>query len=151
MRTLEQRRDQTDTSKHCLPLPNDDQGAMMKYSIAIRSLFFVVAASLMITVMPAVCLANGVANSFYVNQVRVDKNGHGYVSFAQPLQSTPPACVSSTWSSVLAFDATTAGGKAILALALTAKATGKPIWAQGTGQCTIYSQMEDWSFGLVNP
>lgn len=47
----------------------------------------------------------------------------------------------------LSFDATTGGGKAIMAAALPAKATGVAVTAYGTGTYGIYggTHVEDWS------
>jgi hypothetical protein len=60
------------------------------------------------------------------------------------------ACVTPAYANALAFDANTAGGKAILATALAAKATGSIIIAYGTGACSIYSSvLEDWNYGVI--
>jgi hypothetical protein len=86
-----------------------------------------------------------------VTSVRVDSNGKGLVTFAQAIGGTPPGCVVGAYASALAFDATTAGGKAVLALALTAKATGVTVSAFGLGTCAVYgSYVEDWNYGTAN-
>ncbi len=95
-------------------------------------------------------LARGEATSFDVNHVRIDKSGTGYVEFVSPLVAqggTLPTC-GSLYPKALAFDTNTAGGKAIFALALAAKASGDKIFARGTNDCTIYPDtMEDWAYG----
>jgi hypothetical protein len=93
--------------------------------------------------------ANGVADTFQVDYVRVDANGYGYVQFTTPLVGTPAACIQPDYAKVLAFDTNTAAGKAILAVALQAKASDAKIYAKGTGDCPIYGVMEKWSWGYV--
>lgn len=83
-----------------------------------------------------------------VKYVRVDKSGAGYVFFVTPLVNTPASCGSS-YPNVLAFDTTTDGGKSILSVVLTAKATSKRVVAYGSGFCDIYSVIETWNYGLV--
>ena len=85
-----------------------------------------------------------------VVSVRVDQTGHGMVFFSQAVGSAPPSCVISAYANALAFDANTAGGKAVLALALAAKATGAVISASGLGTCAIFSSfVEDWDYGVA--
>lgn len=81
--------------------------------------------------------------------VRVDATGRGMVVFNDNIGGTPPACRHSSYFNALAFDANTAGGKAILALALSAKATGSPVQANGNGTCIAYGGafVEDWDYG----
>ena len=97
--------------------------------------------------MPA--LAGGAVFG-HVTQVRVDKDGHGIVFFDVAVGGTPPACVTAPYLSALAFNMADAGGKAILAVALQAKATGAALEAYGTGVCGIYpAVMEDWFYGKL--
>lgn len=83
-----------------------------------------------------------------VINVRVDKDGRGYVRFDQPLSGTPASCISGH-NEHLAFDLNTDGGKGIMSIALAAQASGKSIKARGTGQCDIYSIIESWSWGYT--
>ena len=86
-----------------------------------------------------------------VVSVRVDGNGRGMVVFDKNLGGTPPECVSIHYKKALAFDAKTDGGKAVLAFALSAKATGSRVVAYGIGQCGIYggSVVETWNYGQL--
>ncbi|MEP0176630.1 MAG: hypothetical protein ABJH28_09240 [Paraglaciecola sp.] len=93
--------------------------------------------------------AAGVANTFTVGFVRVDKSGKGYVQFTEALTGTRPACSKSNYSSALAFDTTSEGGKSILSVAFMAKATGSTLYVVGTNTCDVYGVMEDWSYGRV--
>lgn len=80
--------------------------------------------------------------------VRVDRDGHGLVMFDRPVGGTPPGCVIAYYANALAFNANEAGGKATLALALAAKASGDPVTAYGSGTCTTYGAwVEDWDYG----
>ncbi len=92
--------------------------------------------------------AEGIANTLTVDNVRVDRSGVGYVRFTTPLISTPPACAT-TYPNHLSFNTNTPGGQAILSIALTAKASGKRIYAKGAGTCDIYTVVESWSWGYL--
>jgi hypothetical protein len=94
--------------------------------------------------------ANGTITAHVVG-VRVDKDGRGMVIFDQQVGGAPASCRHSAYLNALSFDANTAGGRAIEATALTAKATGAPVNAWGTGDCSIYggAWVEDWSYGIV--
>jgi hypothetical protein len=92
----------------------------------------------------------GVILSAKVVKVRVDSDGRGMVIFDQVVGGAPPGCVIAYYSTAMAFNATTAGGKAIMAMALTAKATGASIVVDGTGVCGHYTAyVEDWSYGEI--
>lgn len=95
-----------------------------------------------------IAIAQGTANYFEVDFVRVDKSGKGYVNFKSPIIGEPASCTT-TYLNALAFDTKTDGGKSILSVALTAQATGKKILAKGTGDCGVYGVMEDWNWGFV--
>lgn len=72
--------------------------------------------------------------------------------FAQNISGTPATCRHpSAYNNALAFDANTPGGKAILAIALSAKATGAPVSANGNGTCAVYggAHVEDWDYGVL--
>lgn len=91
----------------------------------------------------------GQVNGGEVAQVRIDKSGKGYVKFTSNLTNSPAACIQSGYESVLAFDTNEAGGKAIYSLVLAAQASGKKINATGTGACSVYGMIEDWSWGYI--
>lgn len=88
-----------------------------------------------------------------ISAVRVDKSGKGYVVLVQAPTGTVAECRDSTYSKHLAFDTGTPGGRAVLALVLTAHAQGASIAAYGTGTCTFYPtephRIEDWSYGFI--
>ena len=93
-------------------------------------------------------VAGGSVGSAKVSQVRIDYDGRGMVIFDRSL-TTYPACVNGGFTNALSFDTTTTGGRSILAVLLTAKATGSSITAYGAGTCNIYPQYtEDWSYGF---
>lgn len=91
----------------------------------------------------------GVSNSFFVENVRVDASGKGYVRFSKQLASEGGLPVCSTHSHHLAFNVNTMEGKAIMSLVLAAKASKKPVYAKGTGDCSIYSVVESWDWGRI--
>ncbi len=94
--------------------------------------------------------AAGLANGYVVDYVRVDHTGLAYVNFTSALINTPASCTESPgFTKALAFDTNTAGGKSILSVVLTAKVTGKTIYAVGTGLCENYGIMENWSYGWM--
>lgn len=97
--------------------------------------------------------AKGVAYNATVEDVRIDHSGHGFIKFKETLKdaysSTIPECTQEQYSNMLAFDVNTAGGKAIMAIALSAKVSGKLIHGVGRGKCDIYGVMEDWEYGWV--
>lgn len=92
--------------------------------------------------------AEGIANNLTVFQVRVDGTGLGYVQFTTALTGTPASCASSH-PYQLSFDANTAGGKAILSMVLSAKMSGKHIYATGTNSCEGYTVVERWGTGYL--
>lgn len=89
-----------------------------------------------------------------VDLVRVDKSGKGYVVFDSPLAGDVAACRTSQYTRHLAFDANTAGGKAVLASALAAKASGATMTATSAGTCANYGSashgVEDWNYGYMH-
>lgn len=90
-----------------------------------------------------------VPDNAHVIQVRVDADGRGMIFFDQPL-GTPSACgQDSSYKNALAFSATS--GKAALAMALSAKATGATVGAYGTGACGVYGDyVEDFAYGMMH-
>lgn len=91
--------------------------------------------------------ASGSATNLAVGEILVDYVGRGVVRFNGPLTGTPPAC--STHGEHFAFDANTAGGRAVLSLVLAAQASGKTIRAYGKGTCDIHPNIESWSWGAI--
>lgn len=96
-------------------------------------------------------LAAGSIGNAKVIQVRIDQDGRGMVVFDQLIAGAPATCVHPAYTNALAFNATTGGGKAIMAMALTAKTTGASIAVYGTGACGIYggANVEDWDYGVI--
>lgn len=96
-------------------------------------------------------LAAGAIGSAKVINVRIDQDGKGMVIFDQPIAGTPATCVHPAYTNALSFNTTTGGGKAIMAMALTAKTTGASVTVYGTGACEIYggAHVEDWSYGVI--
>jgi hypothetical protein len=81
----------------------------------------------------------------HVIQVRVDRQGQGMVVFDATISGTQPSCVAAPYVNAFAFDANTAGGRAILSTALSAKATGSMVTVYGNAACSTYgSYVEDW-------
>jgi hypothetical protein len=58
-----------------------------------------------------------------------------------------PAC---NTQSRYAFDGTTAAGKQLTALILTAFAMGRTVTFVGTGSCTVWGDSEDLSYATIN-
>lgn len=83
-----------------------------------------------------------------VLQVRVDSSGLGFIRFDVPRGHAPAACGDSH-NYHLAFNTNTNGGKGILSLALTARSTGQTLVAIGSGECSGYNVVENWSWGYV--
>lgn len=101
------------------------------------------------SLIPCQVFAAGYVNAT-VAMVRIDQSGRGMVFFDQNIGGTPPGCVISNYRSALGFDTSTAGGRAIYAMALAAKATGAAISVSGLGTCTIFGGfVEDWDTGVV--
>lgn len=86
-----------------------------------------------------------------VTQIRVDVDGRAMIFFDQPLGGTPATCVHQAYKSALGVNASTEGGKAVLSMALAAKATGSPVTAYGLGVCGVYggSVIETWNHGFL--
>jgi hypothetical protein len=84
-----------------------------------------------------------------VINVRVDSTGHGMVTFSATISGSPSCINSAAFGNAYAFDATTDGGRAFLALALASQASGAAISAVGLGTCNIYGGFaEDFYFGV---
>jgi hypothetical protein len=73
--------------------------------------------------------------------VRVDATGFGIATFSN-LITTPSACAiaysNHFYKDSMAFNANTAGGRAILAALLFAQGKSSNIYVAGTGACTTY-------------
>ena len=97
--------------------------------------------------LSALALGAGYIPSAIVTGVRVDRNGKALVMFDRPVEGRA-GCVIDYYANALAFNTNEAGGKAVLALVLAAKATGDPVRAYGTGDCATYGHsVEDWEYG----
>lgn len=109
----------------------------MKLVIVLAMLFF-----------SATAYSVGEARYFFVDHVRVDKSGKGYIKFKNKLLSSGglPTCASGH-PYHLAFDTRTDGGKAILSSGLAAKASHQKMWALGNNKCDVYSSVESWDWG----
>lgn len=87
-----------------------------------------------------------------VVSVRVDSNGHAIATFASNLGGTPPACAIAQYSNALALDTTTDGGRSLLALLITAEASGETVSVYGSGACNVYGyNVEDLSDAISAP
>ncbi len=95
--------------------------------------------------------ANGAISGAKVLQVRIDRGGQGMIVFDQVTSGTRPSCVVADYTNAFSFDANTAPGRAIMAMALAAKATGSPVHAYGFGSCPTYGgqYVEDISYGVI--
>ncbi len=103
----------------------------------------------LLLVLAATARAEGVAQMLDIDFVRVDRNGLGLVRFISDLTNTPPSCTQTAYTRSMAFDTNTAGGRSILSVVLAAKASGKKVYARGTGSCDVYGVMEDWGWGYI--
>jgi hypothetical protein len=107
-----------------------------------------------ILVFSPLSYSGGVASSYHVVEVRVDRTGLGFIRFDRPLHashnSTLPTCTQPAYADALAFNTKTEAGNAILAIALAAKVGNKTIHGVGSGNCSLYGVMEKWNYGWVN-
>ena len=78
-----------------------------------------------------------------VAEVRIDSDGKGLVTFVDTIVGTQPTCAIAGYNHSMSFDATTAGGKAMYAMALLAKSSGATVYGQGKGVCGTYHVVED--------
>jgi hypothetical protein len=92
--------------------------------------------------------AAGVISGGHVTRVRVDRDGHGYVTFDRALTETPASCISG-YPSSLSFDTGTTAGRAVLSLMIAAKAMQSGIWGAGTGECSECGLIESWNYGYA--
>jgi hypothetical protein len=105
-------------------------------------------------VMLGVCLAleafaAGSASNVRIVAIRVDSSGKGVITFDQPMGGTPPGCVVSAYTSALAFN-NDDGGKAVLALALSARAMDRPLSIIGRGTCANFNGfIEDVDYAVM--
>ncbi|MCH2041491.1 MAG: hypothetical protein MK185_12735 [Saccharospirillaceae bacterium] len=102
-------------------------------------------------ITPSMTLARGLADSYDVDNVRVDKSGLGFVTFKSDLVANKeelPDC-GKGYPRSLAFDTNTEGGKAILSMALSAKMSGSSLYAVGTNECSGYQVIENMSYGFL--
>jgi hypothetical protein len=110
--------------------------------------------SVFILVFSPLSYSAGVAYSYHVKEVRVDRSGLGFISFDRPLKASHnsilPTCTQPAYADSLAFNTKTAAGNAILAIALAAKVGNKTLHGVGSGSCSLYGVMENWNYGWVN-
>ena len=89
-----------------------------------------------------------------VTVIRVDADGRGIVFFSPPTTQTIVGACRDTvnYNNALAFNTNTVGGKAFLAFAIAAKASGAQVASYGTGACSIYSpyKIEDFNSAYLN-
>ena len=108
--------------------------------------------SILATFLACISLQSFAAGSITakVLAIRVDQTGNGMVIFDQNVGGSPPGCVTSTYQKALAFNTNTSAGKAIYAMALSAKAMDSTITANGLGSCSVFgSYVEDWDYGVL--
>lgn len=106
-------------------------------------------AMILAALIPCPVLAAG-SISGTVTSIRIDQSGNGMVFFDKNVSGTPPGCVISAYQNAFAFNTNTAGGKAIYAMVIAAKASGATIVAYGLGTCgTFGSYVEDWDTGVA--
>lgn len=78
-----------------------------------------------------------------ISEVRIDSDGKGLVTFVDSIVGVQPACAIAGYNHSMSFDAATAGGRALYAMALLAKANSAIIYGMGKGTCTTYGVVED--------
>ena len=84
-----------------------------------------------------------------VHYVRADASGRGVVMFTADINNQA-VCSDVGYERRMAFDANTAGGRALLALFTSAKLGNKDVLAYGSGGCSIYADvMEDLNYALM--
>jgi hypothetical protein len=110
------------------------------------SAFFAVA---LLTVSSA-AFANGSQTNQLITAIQTGQDlgsgsGRVLLFFAQNAVGSA-TCVSTSGLKYFAIDATTAQGRAAISLAELALATGRTIFAEGAGQCTLYGGVEDLGF-----
>jgi len=104
------------------------------------------AAALLAALVSSQASAYGWVADAKVLQVRVDKNGKGMVIFDRPMTGSPPGCVIPYYANAMAFEGV--NGRAVMAMALAAKAMGSSLTVYGAGTCSVYgSYVEDWEYG----
>jgi len=107
-----------------------------------------IVAGVLLAGMAAQALAAGSVAGKVID-VRVDRGGQGIVTFDQ--QIATPGCGTPAYANAFAFDANTAGGKAILAVVLAAKTTGDLVYGYGAGTCLIYNGVvEDLNYTQIH-
>lgn len=110
----------------------------------VKRLWFVILACFSVQAM-----AVGSVDNALILYVRVDSDGRGIIFLDRPIGGTPAGCVIPFYGSAIAF-AADAGGKALLAAALSAKAQDRPVSITGKGTCTAYgSYVEDTDILIV--
>ena len=95
--------------------------------------------------------AFGTFSNAKITSIRVDNSGKAMIFFDKDKTREPATCVHSAYTRALGIDASTEGGKAVLSMALAAKATGSRVTAHGTGGCGVYggNNVETWGHGFI--
>ncbi len=95
--------------------------------------------------------AFGTFSDAKISHIRVDNDGRVMIFFDRDKIRDPASCVHTAYARALGVDASTEGGKAVLSMALAAKATGSPVTAHGFGICGVYggSVVETWNHGFI--
>jgi hypothetical protein len=96
-------------------------------------------ASLLATPASAADITQTEVDGVTLVAVRVDSNGRGLLYFPPDTSGGHGPCRASYNNHILAFDANTAGGRAILQLARAAHLYAMPVHIVGTGSCDIYA------------
>ncbi|MES9880669.1 MAG: hypothetical protein ABW185_07290 [Sedimenticola sp.] len=106
---------------------------------------------LLFTFITSNAFAFGSINDAKITKIRVDGNGHAMIFFDKDKTREPATCVHSAYVRAFGIDASTDGGKAVLSMALAAKATGTLVVAHGKGICGVYggSVIETWDHGFI--
>lgn len=96
-------------------------------------------------------VALGSVKEAKITHIRVDNNGRAMIYFDKRLEGSPASCTHSAYRNVLAIDASTEGGKAVLSMALAAKTSQNLVTAYGYGFCGVYggSVAETWNHGFM--
>jgi hypothetical protein len=136
----ESRADCTSLSRSVQPLEHHKENDMKRYALSLIGLAVLI---------PIWAKAGGALNGTTIVTVIVDFNGLGIVTFSQPIVGSPPSCVIPAYAAAMAFDTNTQGGRTMLAVLMSAKASGSTVDVGGRGACTVYpGQLEDLYFAI---
>jgi hypothetical protein len=93
--------------------------------------------------VPSGALADGTGSGTVTFLLGVSS---GHLLFGTSASASRPACATDGW----AFDVSTAGGKLMAALLVSAQASGKQVNVVGTGACDVYPARETVRYVVVN-